>query len=172
MRPCRRARARWRPNNVMAQQVYLALGTQAGAGPATWARSERAIADWARARRLALPGLALENGSGLSRNERITPRGLAELLMAAWRSPVMPELVSSLPLVATDGTMRRRLAGSSVAGQAHIKTGSLNDVRAIAGYVLDARGRRSVVVMIVNHPKAHAAQPAFDALLAWAHQRP
>jgi len=159
-------------NNVMAQQVYLALGSQGAGAPATWAKSERAIAEWARARRLSLQGLVLENGSGLSRSERISPRALADLLLAAWRSPVMPELVSSLPLVATDGTMRRRLAGSPVAGQAHIKTGSLNDVRAIAGYVLDARGRRSVVVMIVNHPKAQAAQPAFDALLAWAHQRP
>jgi D-alanyl-D-alanine carboxypeptidase/D-alanyl-D-alanine-endopeptidase (penicillin-binding protein 4) len=102
----------------------------------------------------------------------MTPRGLADLLAAAFRSPVMPELMASLPLVASDGTMRRRLANAGVAGQAHIKTGSLNDVRAIAGYVLDARGRRSTVVMIVNHPKAMAAQPAFDALLGWAHQRP
>jgi D-alanyl-D-alanine carboxypeptidase/D-alanyl-D-alanine-endopeptidase (penicillin-binding protein 4) len=168
-------------NNVMAQQVYLALGVQtfgvqtlgvqALGAPATWAKSSRAIADWTKSKRLALPELVIENGSGLSRVERITPRGLADLLIAAFRSPVMPELMASLPLVATDGTMRRRLANSGVAGQAHIKTGSLNDVRAIAGYVLDARGRRSVVVMIVNHPKALAAQPAFDALLGWAHQR-
>jgi D-alanyl-D-alanine carboxypeptidase/D-alanyl-D-alanine-endopeptidase (penicillin-binding protein 4) len=159
-------------NNVMAQQVYLALGAQTLGAPATWDKSSRAVADWARTKRLALPSLVIENGSGLSRVERITPRGLADLLLTAFRSPVMPELMSSLPLVATDGTMRKRLANSGVAGQAHIKTGSLNDVRAIAGYVLDARGRRSVVVMIVNHPKAFAAQPAFDALLGWAHQRP
>ncbi|MBC7778928.1 MAG: D-alanyl-D-alanine carboxypeptidase/D-alanyl-D-alanine-endopeptidase [Proteobacteria bacterium] len=159
-------------NNVMAQQVYLALGAQTVGAPATWAKSARAVGDWARSKQLALPELALENGSGLSRVERITPRGLADLLMTAFRSPVMPELMASLPLVATDGTMRKRLANSGVAGQAHIKTGSLNDVRAIAGYVLDARGRRSVVVMIVNHPKALGAQPAFDAMLNWMHQRP
>lgn len=163
-------------NNVMAQQLYLALGAQGQgqgqAGPATWARSSQAVADWARGRRLSLPSLVVENGSGLSRIERITSKGLSDLLVAAFRSPVMPELMASLPLVASDGTMRRRLANSGIAGQAHIKTGSLNDVRAIAGYVLDARGRRSVVVMIVNHPKAMAAQPAFDALLGWAHQRP
>ncbi len=161
-------------NNVMAQQLYLALGAQGqGQGvPATWSRSSQAVADWARNRRLSLPSLVVENGSGLSRIERITPKGLSDLLVAAFRSPVMPELMASLPLVASDGTMRRRLANSGIAGQAHIKTGSLNDVRAIAGYVLDARGRRSVVVMIVNHPKALAAQPAFDALLGWAHQRP
>lgn len=159
-------------NNVMAQQVYLAIGAQAQGGPATWAKSSQAIGDWARGKRLSLPSLVVENGSGLSRIERMTPRGLADLLAAAFRSPVMPELMASLPLVASDGTMRRRLANAGVAGQAHIKTGSLNDVRAIAGYVLDARGRRSAVVMIVNHPKAMAAQPAFDALLGWAHQRP
>jgi D-alanyl-D-alanine carboxypeptidase/D-alanyl-D-alanine-endopeptidase (penicillin-binding protein 4) len=159
-------------NNVMAQQVYLAIGAQVQGGPATWAKSSQAVGDWARGKRLSLPSLVIENGSGLSRIERMTPRGLSDLLAAAFRSPVMPELMASLPLVASDGTMRRRLANSGVAGQAHIKTGSLNDVRAIAGYVLDARGRRSVVVMIVNHPKALAAQPAFDALLGWAHQRP
>ena len=172
-------------NNVMAQQLYLALGmaqapgqgqgqgqSQGTGGGATWTRSSQAVADWARGRRLSLPSLVVENGSGLSRIERITPKGLSDLLVAAFRSPVMPELMASLPLVASDGTMRRRLANSGIAGQAHIKTGSLNDVRAIAGYVLDARGRRSVVVMIVNHPKAMAAQPAFDALLGWAHQRP
>ncbi|MBY0439037.1 MAG: D-alanyl-D-alanine carboxypeptidase/D-alanyl-D-alanine-endopeptidase, partial [Burkholderiales bacterium] len=159
-------------NNVMAQQVYLAIGAQVQGGPATWAKSSQAVGDWARGKRLSLPSLVIENGSGLSRIERMTPRGLSDLLVAAFRSPVMPELMASLPLVASDGTMRRRLANTGVAGQAHIKTGTLNDVRAIAGYVLDARGRRSVVVMIVNHPKALAAQPAFDALLGWAHQRP
>jgi D-alanyl-D-alanine carboxypeptidase/D-alanyl-D-alanine-endopeptidase (penicillin-binding protein 4) len=50
---------------------------------------------------------------------------------------------------------------------AHIKTGTLTDVRAVAGYVLSASGRRYVVVSIINSPKAPAAQPVHDALLAW-----
>ncbi|MBS3936020.1 MAG: D-alanyl-D-alanine carboxypeptidase, partial [Sulfuritalea sp.] len=55
--------------------------------------------------------------------------------------------------------------GVAYAGQAHLKTGSLEGVRAIAGYLLDREGRRHIVVFIVNHPNAARAQPAFDALL-------
>jgi D-alanyl-D-alanine carboxypeptidase/D-alanyl-D-alanine-endopeptidase (penicillin-binding protein 4) len=83
----------------------------------------------------------------------------------------MPEFVSSLPVVAADGTMRRRLRGERVAGQAHIKTGLLNDARCMAGYVLDRSGRRHVVVMLINHPSAPQADAAQDALLAWVYER-
>jgi D-alanyl-D-alanine carboxypeptidase/D-alanyl-D-alanine-endopeptidase (penicillin-binding protein 4) len=52
-------------------------------------------------------------------------------------------------------------------GQAHLKTGSLEGVRAVAGYLLDKDGRRWIVVALVNHPKAGAARPALEALLHW-----
>ncbi len=158
-------------NNVMARQLYLSLGAIALGPPATGDKSARAINQWLSSRRVSIPELVLENGSGLSRVERISARSLALLLVAAHRAPVMPELVSSLPLVAVDGTMRKRLASADVAGQAHIKTGSLTGVRAIAGYVLDGRGRRMVVVCLVNHPKAQAAQGLHDALLKWVYAR-
>jgi serine-type D-Ala-D-Ala carboxypeptidase/endopeptidase (penicillin-binding protein 4) len=116
------------------------------------------------------PELVMENGSGLSRIERISAANLALLLQAAWRSAVMPEFISSLPVVAADGTMRKRLRGERVAGQAHIKTGLLNDARSMAGYVLDRSGRRHVVVMMVNHPNAPQADAAQDALLAWIYE--
>jgi D-alanyl-D-alanine carboxypeptidase/D-alanyl-D-alanine-endopeptidase (penicillin-binding protein 4) len=83
----------------------------------------------------------------------------------------MPELIASLPLAAVDGTMKKRLADADVAGQAHIKTGSLTGVRSIAGYMLDAQGRRLVVVSMVNHPNAGNAQAAQDALLTWIYNR-
>ena len=83
----------------------------------------------------------------------------------------MPELIASLPLAAADGTMKKRFNGAGVAGRAHIKTGSLDDVRAIAGYVLDVRGRRMVVVFIVNHRNASRAHPVEDALLEWVYRR-
>jgi D-alanyl-D-alanine carboxypeptidase/D-alanyl-D-alanine-endopeptidase (penicillin-binding protein 4) len=83
----------------------------------------------------------------------------------------MPEFIASLPVAAVDGTMRRRLRGEGVAGQAHIKTGLLTDARAMAGYILDRSGRRHVVVMIVNHSAAHETQPAFDALLRWVYEQ-
>jgi len=113
----------------------------------------------------------MENGSGLSRAERISAATMAALLQSAWRSSVMPEFASSLPVAATDGTMRRRLKGEGLSGQAHIKTGLLSDARAMAGYVLDRRGRRMVVVMIVNHANAPQSQEALDALLRWVYER-
>ena len=73
-------------------------------------------------------------------------------------------------MVAADGTMRKRLRGERVAGQAHIKTGLLNDARSMAGYVLDRSGRRYIVVMMVNHPNAPQADAAQDALLAWVYE--
>ena len=60
----------------------------------------------------------------------------------------------------------------AVADHAHIKTGSLKDVRAIAGYVLDAQGRQMVVVCIINHPNAELGRAAQDALLEWVFERP
>jgi D-alanyl-D-alanine carboxypeptidase/D-alanyl-D-alanine-endopeptidase (penicillin-binding protein 4) len=158
-------------NNVMARQLFLSLGAIALGAPASNEKSVRAIRQWLESRRLSTPELVLENGSGLSRAERISARGLAQLLLLASRSAVMPEFVASLPLVAVDGTMRKRLNGAGIAGQAHIKTGSLAGARAIAGYVLDARGRLTVVVFLVNHARAAEAQSAQDALLKWVHTR-
>jgi D-alanyl-D-alanine carboxypeptidase/D-alanyl-D-alanine-endopeptidase (penicillin-binding protein 4) len=159
-------------NNVMARQLFLTLGAAGGEAPATAEKSNQAIKQWLAAKGLAFPELVLENGAGLSRIERISAANLGQLLLTAYKSPVMPELMASLPLTAVDGTMRKRLSGALVAGHAHIKTGSLTHVRSIAGYVLDSRGRRVVVVFIVNHPNAGNAQPVQDALLKWVYQRP
>ncbi len=159
-------------NNVMARQLFLTIGTQMYGAPATAEKSSVAIHQWLQRKGLNFPELVLENGSGLSRVERISARHLGELLTSAYHSAVMPELMASLPLVAVDGTMRKRLKDAGVAGQAHIKTGSLDGVKSVAGYVLDARGRRTVVVCIVNHPRASAAAPLQDTVLEWVYERP
>jgi D-alanyl-D-alanine carboxypeptidase/D-alanyl-D-alanine-endopeptidase (penicillin-binding protein 4) len=158
-------------NNVMARHLYLTLGAVGGGPPATPDKANRAIRQWLAGKGLNAPELVLENGSGLSRTERISAGSLGQLLLAAFRSAAMPELMASLPVAAVDGTMRKRLAGAELAGQAHIKTGSLMGVRAIGGYVLDAKGRRMVVVMFVNHANAGNAQPVQDALLKWVYNR-
>lgn len=146
-------------NNVMARQVFLTLG--AGTTPA----ADQAIRAWLAKKGLDFPELVLDNGSGLSRRERIAADHLAQLLAVTWASPIMSELMSSLPIVAVDGTTKKRYNGVSYAGQAHLKTGSLEGVRGIAGYLLDRQGRRHIVVFMVNHPNAAQAQPAFDTLL-------
>jgi D-alanyl-D-alanine carboxypeptidase/D-alanyl-D-alanine-endopeptidase (penicillin-binding protein 4) len=140
--------------------------------PALAENATRAIQQWLTLKNIRAPELVLENGSGLSRNERLSAGNMAALLLAAWKSPVMPEFVSSLPVVAADGTMKRRMRGERVAGSAHIKTGLLNEARAIGGYVLDRNGKRHVVVMIINHPRAPDADAAMDALLAWVYEGP
>jgi D-alanyl-D-alanine carboxypeptidase/D-alanyl-D-alanine-endopeptidase (penicillin-binding protein 4) len=156
-------------NNVMARQLFLTLGMAAGSRPARLEDGDKAVREWLAVKGLNFPELVMENGSGLGRQARISAENMNRLLQAGWRSAVMPELMSSLPVSAVDGTMRKRLKENGVAGQAHIKTGSLEGVKTIAGYVLDRQGRRWVVVFLVNHPKAILAGPAQDALLEWVH---
>ncbi len=158
-------------NNVMARQLYLTLGAEASRPPARNQKSLAAVRAWLAQKGLDFPELVIENGSGLSRIERISAQNLAALLLAAFRSPVMPEFVSSLPLVAVDGTLRRRMKGDAVAGHAHIKSGTLSEVRAWGGYVLDRAGRRHAVVLLINHPGAAQTQPALEALLRWVYEQ-
>ena len=154
-------------NNVMAQQLFLTLALQRQPGQPASAEAARALLhDWLVARTGELPaGMLVDNGSGLSRDNRMSAALLARLLQQAWSSPAMPELMSSLPVNGLDGTMRRSRA---TPGRAHLKTGSLRDVAGLAGYVLSDGGRRYVLVAIINHPNANAARPALDALVQWS----
>ena len=156
-------------NNVMARQLFLTLSAEKSGVPGTAARSTEIINEWLARKRIAAPELVFENGSGLSRVERSSAATLSALLDAAWVSSVMPEFISSMSLLGLDGTLRRRSRSEVVAGRAHLKTGTLNDAAAIAGYVLDVNGKRWSVVMLVNHPNAPQVQEAQDALLAWVY---
>lgn len=154
-------------NNVMARQVLLSLSSEF---PASTARGADAVKAWLAGKGIDAPELVIENGSGLSRNERISARTLGRMLVAAFHAPTMPEFIGSLPLVGLDGTMRKRLQAESIAGHAHIKTGSLEQVRSIAGYVLAASGRRYVVVCMINDRNAARGRAVQDALLQWIYQ--
>ncbi len=151
-------------NNTMAQQLFLTLGlAQQGIGSPQTAR--QAVAQWVVQRFGALgAALTIDNGSGLSRDGRLSAALLARLLQQAWSSPVMSELMSSLPVMGVDGTLRR--VGTSP-GQAHLKTGTLRDVTGVAGFVLANSGKRYVLVAIVNDANARDARPAFEALVEW-----
>lgn len=162
-------------NNVMAKAVYLAIGRGAikpsstsPSPPASVEASKLAIDAWLATKQLAMPELVLENGSGLSRNERISAAHLAALLQSAYQSPVMPELISSLPVVGLDGTMEHR-KNNPLVGRAHLKSGSLDQVRAMAGYVMDQNNQRWVIVWIANGASAAQTKPAQDALLSWVY---
>ncbi len=158
-------------NNVMAQHLFLSLGlhgklgqTQAGTFEAGRAATQ---AWWLKILPAAAPPL-LDNGSGLSRSGRISARSLAAMLQHAAKSPLADALADSLPLVGVDGSMRERAKAAT--GRAQIKTGSLRDVSAVAGYAQGASGSRYIVIGIVNHPNASAARPALNTLIEWAVQ--
>ena len=155
-------------NNTMAQQLFYTLAAQAAPGvPATPEAARAQLRQWLQRQfgEAAVRDALIDNGSGLSRDSRLTARLLAQLLQQAWSSPVMPELVASLPVAGLDGTMRRARTAN---GRAHLKTGSLRDSAGVAGYLLSDSGRRYVVVALINHPNANAARPAIEALLHWA----
>ncbi len=157
-------------NNVMARQLLLTLAVDGSGQPANPERGARAIKNWLTSKGIEAADLIIENGCGLSRIERISAATMGHMLSAAFQSSTMPEFMSSMPLAGYDGTMRRRVTTRTVAGKAHIKTGSLNDVRAMAGYVLAASGKRYVLVNFINHVNAPRGQEAQDVLLQWVYE--
>lgn len=136
-------------NNLIARSVFLTLGRHADDEAA--AREAAAV----MRRELTLAGvetepLMLENGSGLSRKERVSAKMMAQMLEKAYFSPFKQAFIDSLPIAGTDGTLKTRF---KQAGQPlRLKTGTLKDVRALAGYWLGEKPL--VVVVIVNSPKA------------------
>ena len=153
-------------NNVMAQHVFLTLSQQQR-GVGSFDASREVMQRWWH-ERVGGEAPIFDNGSGLSREERISAQALARLLQVAWASPTMSELMSSLPVTGLDGTMKRSKAQAS----AHLKTGSLRDVAGVAGFVDTASGKRLVVVAILHHANANAARPALDAMIDWAGRQP
>ena len=150
-------------NNVMAQQLFLTLGRPATGASADLPGARAALLNWWQQRLGPVEPPILDNGSGLSRSERISALALTRLLQAAYASSLMPELMTSLPIYGVDGTLRR--APQASGGGAHLKTGSLADVTALGGYVHAASGQRYVLVAIVNHPNARAARSALQTLV-------
>ncbi|HSD39932.1 MAG TPA: D-alanyl-D-alanine carboxypeptidase/D-alanyl-D-alanine-endopeptidase [Rhodocyclaceae bacterium] len=161
-------------NNVMARHVFLTLGltalTSEPRQPLTPAQGAQRIRDWLSLRQIDQSGLVLENGSGLSRRERISAASLGNMLQMMWRSPRMPDLVASLPIAGEDGTARRRFGAQAVSGRAYLKTGSLNDVMATAGFVQDVAGQWQVFVLMINDPRAELAEAATIAAVNFAEQ--
>lgn len=161
-------------NNVMAKMLYLNMGVARFGGPATWDKAERAVRAWLEEKGLAVPKLVLDNGSGLSRIERISASAMASLLAWASRQPAYFEFAASLPAVGLEGTQRSRFNGNGaggpdLVGKAWLKSGTLNGARNLAGYVLGQDGVRRALVIFINHPRASAAMVAQEALVKWVH---
>ncbi len=155
-------------DNALSRMLFLNLGVAGmaqNASATTAALAGQNVMAWFTENGINSTGLVLDNGSGLSRSERITPLQLAQMLQVAHRSRYAADLVMSLPTVGVDGTMRNRLKTGPATGWARLKTGTLRDVVALAGYVNDPTGRPWAVALVVNDPKASGARPVLDALV-------
>ena len=155
-------------NNLMARHLLLTLGKERYGDPATLEKGVSAIADWSREKGFDLSGVDIDNGSGLSRSTRITVRQMANILGAAYHSRFAPEYLASFPLAGMDGTLRSRMKNSP-SGAIRLKTGHLDGVSGVAGYVTALSGKTFVLVSLVNNVRADfgAAEPLHAALAAW-----
>jgi len=164
-------------DNAMTRTLLLTLGEARGEGQQldgvgvpSVEKGKAVVRAWFDAHNISTDGLVLDNGSGLSRSERITAQQMAGLLREGLKSNWYPEFASSMPIVGVDGTMRKRNKDTVAAGRARIKTGTLRDTAAIAGYVRDLQNRDWIVVGFINDPASKKGRPALDALIQWVAQ--
>ncbi|MFM7065569.1 MAG: D-alanyl-D-alanine carboxypeptidase/D-alanyl-D-alanine-endopeptidase [Gammaproteobacteria bacterium] len=160
-------------SNPMTRTLILTLGAERYGTPATVQDGEQVVHDFLVDRGLVFPELVIDNGSGLSRITRISASSMAQMLMDAARSPYAAEFQAGLPLGGQDGTLRRRFTETEE-GRVRMKTGTLNGVSALAGYVRSSSGRLLSVVSIVNHPGAQSGPGIVvnDAVVRWALAQP
>lgn len=161
-----------RSNNLMARTLFLTLGAKREKAPGSLPKARKAVTDWLEESGLAFPELVLDNGSGLSRETRISAESMGRLLGYAYASPNMPEFISSLAIAGVDGTLRKRFRKSNLKGRAHMKTGTIRGTTGIAGYLLDRRGDRWIVVSLISNPRLQAwrGKGVENALLRWVYE--
>jgi D-alanyl-D-alanine carboxypeptidase/D-alanyl-D-alanine-endopeptidase (penicillin-binding protein 4) len=167
------ARVNKHSNNVMARQLLYTLSAEVKGQPGTEKGGRQVIADWLTEKDLESCKVAIENGAGLSRNSRITAADMGSLLKFAWRQPYMPEYLASMSITGLDGTLSRRFRGTDLIGKAHLKTGSMDHVMAIAGYLQSRSGRRLAVVALQNFEDIHRGpgEEVQEALLRWLYEQ-
>ncbi len=167
------ARVNKHSNNVMARQLLYTLSAEVYGAPGTEQGGRDVIASWLADKAPDVDSLLLDNGAGLSRDARINARDFASILSYAWQQPYMPEYSSSLALSGHDGTLRKRFDDEKLTGQAHLKTGSMDHISAIAGYMQSRSGRRFAVVVLHNHEDIHRGpgEEVQTALLRWLYEQ-
>ena len=158
-------------NNVMTRQLLLTLGAERLEAPGTVDKGLRALEEYLTGVGLDTHSLHIDNGAGLSRDVRVSAGLLADVLAHAWTLPYRPEFISSLAITGVDGTARRRLRNKAGAGAAHIKTGTIDEVSAIAGYVKAKSGQDYIVVGMLNRRLAHKGhgKELMNALVSWVY---
>jgi len=160
-------------NNVMAKQLLYALGATMYGPPGTEAKGRQVVREWLAEHGIDAAELRIDNGAGLSRNSRLTARQLGNMLRYAFESPFMPEYLASLSLAGLDGTLSKRFQDGELTGQAHMKTGSLDNVSAVAGYFQSQSGRRFIVAILLNHTDVQRGpgREVQESLLRWLYDQ-
>ncbi len=160
-------------NNVMARHLLFTLAAEVNGAPGSEASGKQVLAKWLADNGLESDDIVIDNGAGLSRNTRITAKHMSALLEFAWRQPYMPEYLASMSLSGLDGTLEERFEDNGLAGIAHLKTGSLDHVAAIAGYLQSRSGRRFAIVVLQNYRDIHRGpgEEVQEALLRWLHEQ-
>jgi len=160
-------------NNVMSRLLVYSLAGTKYPPPYTREQGVEVMFDYFRSNNISVDGLVIDNGSGLSRSSRLSAKFMTDLLRHAHASPLMPEYISSLSLNGIDGTTRRRFRGVAGMGRMHLKTGRLDSVAAIAGYVLAESGKMYTAVVLGNYSNIHegAGIAIQNALLKWVYQQ-
>lgn len=160
-------------NNVMARQILHTLSAEVLGRPGSEEGGRKVVREWLLENGMEFSELAFDNGAGLSRDARITAEDMGSMLRFAWRQPYMPEYLSSLSLSGLDGTLSRRFRDRTLAGKAHLKTGSMDHVTAISGYLQARSGRRFSVVALQNYEDVHRGpgEEVQEALLRWLYEQ-
>ncbi len=154
-------------NNVMAQQLFLTLPAKQNKPPHTRNSARTAVAEWLQEKKISMPGLFIDNGSGLSRDSRLTASGLNALLLYIEKNTWRDAFLDTLPIAGIDGTLKNRFKNSPSYQRVHMKSGLLENARALSGFVEDNQGRHYAVTVIINHENARRGKDAIDTIVNW-----
>jgi D-alanyl-D-alanine carboxypeptidase/D-alanyl-D-alanine-endopeptidase (penicillin-binding protein 4) len=162
-------------DNEWAERVLEAAGAETYGGSANTAKGVRALREALSDLGVASSGYNPANGSGLGHQNRVTATTMADLLRKLYFDPrVGPDLLQSLSVGGVDGTTRNRFRGSSAAERVRAKTGTLNGVSCLSGYVGDKSDVLAFSIMVEGHrhravPSIRAAQvSAVNAMMRFA----
>lgn len=158
-------------NNVMTRQLMLTLGTYTYGVPGSLEKGRKAVIDTLSAFGVPIEQITLDNGSGLSRETRVSAQEVSTLLLNMYHSKNKQVFLDSLSVAGEIGTLKQRFRGEPLQGKVLAKTGTLKDVRALAGYVFAKSGHVYVVVMIGNGKSAVNSRSLQDDVLRWVFEQ-
>ncbi|MDR0965550.1 MAG: D-alanyl-D-alanine carboxypeptidase/D-alanyl-D-alanine-endopeptidase [Myxococcales bacterium] len=155
-------------SNVVSEQLIKTLGAKIFGAPGSWRTGLYAIEHFLKAEVGLKPGTyVMKNGSGLNDVNRFSAHQITALLLSMWRNfPIAPEFLSSLGIAAQDGTLQYRMEGSEAERRLRAKTGTLENVSALSGYVQTMGGERLAFAVVANDFPGRAGKivPVLDAL--------